>query len=390
MMAGCILHDGISRIEGCPRIRDVEDMVVLLAALGCRVWWEGSCLTVDASDVNGWKLPREAASRMRSSVLFLGALLGRMGKAERPYPGGCVLGSRPVDLHIQAMRAMGAQIGEEKDCLMASASSLNGCEFCLRFPSVGATENLLLAAVTASGKTVIHNAAREPEIEQLCLFLTEKGARIRQKRAGTIEVEGVKRLHDSLHHLMPDRIVAGTYLIGAAVTGGRIELERFPAEHMQAVTETLAATGISLQWTKDRLMADCRGERKGIDFLETAPYPGFPTDLQSPMVTLLSVSEGCCRVRENIFESRFKTVSQLQKMGAKIISDGKDILIEGTGQLHGAEVCAEELRGAAALFLAGLNASGRTRIRGCCYAERGYENICNDFRKLGAEIQIIE
>lgn len=390
MLAGCILHDGVSRIERCPKIQDVFDMIELLEELGCLVWWEENCLVVDAAKVTGWEISGKFASGMRSSILFLGALLGRAGKAALPYPGGCVLGARPVDLHICAMEEMGARIREEEEEIFACTDGLKGCEITLRFPSVGATENIILAAVLADGVTVIHNAAQEPEISELCLFLQEKGAVIQSEPGGRIEIRGTKELHDSRHELAADRIVAGTYLLAAAVTGGCITIERAPWEHMQSFLAQAECMGIRLERSGRELTADCRGKRRNIGFLETAPYPGFPTDMQSPMMTLLAVTEGRSRIRENIFEARFKIVDQLQKMGARISIEGNEAVIDGIDSLHGACVEAKELRGAAALFLAGLNAEGTTRIFGCHFVDRGYVDICRDLTGLGAEIKVIE
>ncbi len=390
MLAASVLHAGISRIQGCPRIQDVYDMIELLEDLGCRVWWEGQCLAIDASRIRGGELPAQTASRMRSSVLFLGALLGRTGRARIPYPGGCVLGERPVDLHISAIKALGAQIEEDTRGIRARGRELRGCQVRLGFPSVGATENLILAAVLARGDTVIHNAAREPEVEELCLFLREKGARIRVCPQGRIEIRGVECLQDSRHTLAADRIVAGTYLLAAAVTRGRILLKGAPVRHMTGFLEPLAAMGIRMEKAGECLAADCRGKLQNIGFLQTMPYPGFPTDLQSPMMTLLAVTEGRSRIRENIFESRFKAAQELEKMGARIKIEGRDAVIDGVERLQGTRVEARELRGAAALLLAGLNAAGITRVRGCRFADRGYENFCENLAGLGADIRLIQ
>lgn len=388
ILAGCILHEGVSRIEYCPQIQDVFDTIELLRALGCGVWWEGHGLVVDASEIKNWKIPPGIASGMRSSVLFLGALLGRLGKAELPYPGGCVLGARPVDLHLQAMRSLGAQVEEAEGSIRAFAGELKGQEIRLRFPSVGATENIILAAVRAAGKTVIHNAAREPEIQELCVFLREKGADIRVFPGGRMEITGGGRLQDSRHELKADRIVAGTYLLAAAVTDGCVTIGRMPSEDLGAFLRVLEDMEIKMEKSGRDLLVDGRGKRRSVELLETAPYPGFPTDLQSPMMTLLAVTEGESRIRETIFEARFKTAFQLNAMGARISLQGNEALIRGVPRLKGAPVEAEELRGAAALFLAGLNAAGSTQIQGCRYVCRGYENICGNLRKLGADISI--
>lgn len=390
ILAGCILHQGISRIEHCPRIRDVFDMIELLQVSGCQVWWEGNCLAVDASHIGNWQIPVQIASRMRSSIYFLGALLGRIGRAELPYPGGCVLGARPVDMHLQAMQDMGASVEEVNGNIVARTRGLVGREITLRFPSVGATENIILAAINAKGRTVIHNGAREPEIEELCRFFREKGAWIRQWPDGRIEIAGGRELKDTTYSLAADRIVAGTYLLAAAMTDGRITLGRMPGHHMEEVLRLLSRMGIEMEWQGSDLTVDCRGRRRGLELLETAPYPGFPTDLQSPMMTLLAVTEGRCCIRENIFEARFKTAAQLKNMGADIEVRGKEAWVTGVPRLNGAWVEAEELRGAAALFLAGLNAAGLTKIRGCRYVSRGYENICENLKNLGADIRMIE
>lgn len=389
ILAGCILHSGITRIKYCPVIQDVFDTIALLETLGCKVWWEEHTLAVDASYIQGWKVPENLASRMRSSILFLGALLGRMGRAELPYPGGCVLGARPIDLHIQAMKNMGAEIWEWQEQIFAEAKILCGRDISLRFPSVGTTENAILAAIHAKGKTVIRNAAKEPEVLELCHFFREKGAKICWKSPGMIEIWGGYKLKDSTHILSADRIVAGTYLMAAAVTGGCITVGRMPMKDMKKVCETLRKTGMVFCRQGNDWIADGRGKRDCVKLLETAPYPEFPTDLQSPMMTLLSVTPGESCIRENIFDSRFKTAVQLRKMGADICVNGSEARIRGVRQLEGAEIEAQELRGAAALILAGLNASGVTKIHGCGYVCRGYENICENLQMLGAQIKCV-
>ena len=390
ILAGCILHQGISRIDHCPRIRDVFDMIELLEILGCQVWWEDSCLVVDASRIGNWQIPIQIASRMRSSILFLGALLGRMGKAELPFPGGCVLGARPVDMHLKAMEDMNARVEEENGMICARTRGLLGQEITLRFPSVGATENIILAAINAKGVTVIQNAALEPEIEELCRFFREKGADIHRWSDGRLQIIGGKALKDSCHDLAADRIVAGTYLLAAAVTDGCVAIGRMPEKHLETVLQTLEQMGIRMKKQGEDLIVDCRGKRRSVELLETAPYPGFPTDLQSPMMTLLAVTEGTSCIRENIFEARFKTAFQLQSMGAKIEVKGREAWITGVPRLKGNWVEAEELRGAAALFLAGMNAVGITQIRGCGYISRGYENICENLSSLGADIRVMK
>lgn len=390
ILAGCVLHEGVSRIRRCPRIRDVFDTIRILEHLGCRVWWEEDCLAVDARNVTSWEIPEEPAVGMRSPVLFLGALLGRMGRAKIPYPGGCVLGPRPVDLHLQAMAGLGAVLQEKEGRIEAEAKQLHGGEIHLRFPSVGATENSILAAVLAEGTTRITGCAREPEVLELCAFLQELGASIRVPSEGVLEIRGVRKLKDSCHELGADRIVAGTYLLAAAVTEGRIRIEGAPRQELEAFLQVLEQMGIRFDSEGETLFADCTGGCRNIPYLETAPYPGFPTDLQSPIMTLMAVSRGSCCLRERIFESRFKIAEQLIQMGADITLEGEQALIRGVPGLSAASVEAGELRGAAALFLAGLNARGVTRIRGCGFADRGYEHFCENLIGLGADIKICQ
>ena len=387
ILAACILPEGTSRIDHCPRIQDVFDTIMILRFLGCRVWWEDQCLAVDASKVSRCKSPAQSASRMRSSVLFLGALLGRMGRAQLPYPGGCVLGSRPIDLHIAAITELGAKEEKKEGCIFAEGRMLKGKEITLRFPSVGATENIILAAARAQGITVINNAAREPEIGELCRFLQKMGVDIREFSGGRIEIAGETCLQDPKHDLVADRIVAGTYLLAAAITGGRITISRMPQEHMETVTALLKNMGIGIEKHGCDVLVDGSRKRRGIELLETAPYPGFPTDLQSPLMALLAVTEGESRIKENIFEDRFKTAQQLNAMGANIKVREKEAVIRGVPTLYGTRVEAGELRGAAALFLAGLIAEGTTTICSCHYISRGYENICGVLTSLGAEIE---
>lgn len=390
ILAGCLLHEGVSRIRRCPRIRDVFDTICILESLGCRVWWEKDCLAVDARNITSWEIPEEPAVGMRSPVLFLGALLGRIGRAKIPYPGGCVLGPRPVDLHLQAMASLGAVIREKEGRIEAEAKGLQGGEIHLRFPSVGATENSILAAVLAEGTTRITGCAREPEVLELCAFLQGKGARIRMPSEGVLEIRGVQRLQDSCHELRADRIVAGTYLLAAAVTEGSIEVVGAPRQELEAFLQVLEQMGVRFSGEGEILFAECMGGCRNIPYLETAPYPGFPTDLQSPIMTLMAVSRGECCLRERIFESRFKIAEQLQQMGADIRIQGGQALIRGVPGLSAASIEAGELRGAAALFLAGLNAKGVTRIQGCGFADRGYEQFCENLISLGADIKICQ
>lgn len=387
ILAASILHEGVSVIHNCPRILDVENTVRILREAGCRVRWQGSSLMIFAGSIQNTRISSEYAAQMRSSVIFLGSLLGRAGCATLPLPGGCTIGKRPIDLHIDALKKMGAKITEEKEGLFASAEKLKGAEISLRFPSVGATENIILAAVLAEGTTRIYNAAREPEIVELCRFLKEKGAKIQGEGTSKIEIEGVCRLRDSEFVLMSDRIVAGTYLMAAMSAGGEITLEHTPVWQMTAQIQVLEALGAKMKIEKDKICLKAPSYVNAVRAVATRPYPGFPTDLQSQLLAVLCKARGRSRIVETIFEGRYQIVPQLRKMGAKIEIFSQEAWVTGVDQMNGAVVRACELRGGAALIIAGLGAVGVTRIENSRFIERGYENICGDLRRLGAVIE---
>ena len=322
--------------------------------------------------------------RLRSSILFLGALLGRNKKAVLPYPGGCTIGKRPIDLHCQAMKQLGARIEERDGLLTAETKSLKGNKIKFPFPSVGAAENAILAGVLTEGITEITGGAKEPEVLELCRFLNEKGAKILKNADGTLKIYGVSKLKDSSFTLMPDRIVAGTYVFAAAAAGGEVLLENAPAEQMKAVVETVSNMGMKVKASGSGMLVEAPEVLKPAGMVRTAPYPGFPTDLQSPLMAASVFAKGETTVEETIFESRFQTAGQLRKMGAEILEEGKRAVISGKGYLQGAQVEAAELRGGAALVLAGLGAKGVTNVWNTEYISRGYEDICRDFRQLGA------
>ncbi|MDY3917478.1 MAG: UDP-N-acetylglucosamine 1-carboxyvinyltransferase [Candidatus Limivivens sp.] len=388
ILAGAVLHRGRTIVDNCPEITDVRWTVRILEELGCRVRFEENRLEIDSSCLQSCRIPGELGHRMRSSVVFLGSLLGRMKTARIPYPGGCTIGKRPVDLHRKALEALGAVITEEEGYLCAETSGMEGTVIRFPFPSVGATENAILGAVLAQGSTQIYGAAMEPEVLELCRFLNEKGARILWKGQGEIRIEGVKSLQDSRFVLMPDRIVAGTYLFGAIVSRGRIFLEQAPCETMQEVIRTARLMGAEAEASAGGLWVDGTRAWKSPGQIRTAPYPGFPTDLQSPLMTAAALAQGVTVLEERIFESRFQTAPQLRKMGAKIALEGRTAVVAGTRRLHGAQVEASELRGGAALALAGTAAEGVTRIRHVEYIQRGYEDLCRDLQELGADVKI--
>lgn len=389
ILTSCLLGEGICQIDNCPRISDVTVTLRLLEAAGCKVIQEGRTVWIDTSDVCRSRIPSEEASHIRSSVLFLGALIGRCRQASLPMPGGCAIGIRPVDLHMKALTALGVRF-EGEDDLTADGNMLHGADIHFSYPSVGATENSILAAVLAPGRTRITGAAREPEIMELCRFLRLRGADIRNDGQGTIVIDGVSSLKPAYYRMQADRIVTGTYLIAAAAAGGDVQIANFPTYGLELPLQILKETGARIEQKEESCRVISSQSPKAIPYLETAPYPGFPTDLQSPMLALLAGAEGVSCVRETIFENRFRVVSELRKMGADIEAQGDRVIIKGKEKLTGSQVDTPDLRGGAALVTAGLCASGLTRIGQIEYIERGYEDICRDLRMLGGDLVVAE
>ena len=385
VMAAALLSSGTSVLRECPKITDVFLMEKILRELGAETWWEDHDLYLDCSHADGTVIPEYFSGKMRSSVILLGAMLGRNGKARTGYPGGCVIGKRPVDLHIQVLQKLGARIVENGNEIQATCGKLKGAEVIFPKSSVGATEQGILAAVLAEGKTVFTGCAREPEITWLCQYLTGMGAKIEILENGSICIEGVKKLHPGSGTIPPDRIVAGTYLMAAAATRGEIILENPPIDEMHAILEVYRKMGGQYEWKSGKLIANGAGIQFSVPFLETEAYPGFPTDLQSPLLAVLTTVPGISRIRENIFENRFKICSELAKMGAHIEVRGSEVKICGS-RLKGCRLRAEELRGGAALVIAALAADGESVIEGVPFIRRGYEDICRDLRYLQAEI----
>ena len=325
---------------------------------------------------------------MRSTITLLGSILGRMHRVELPYPGGCMIGKRPIDLHLRGLEQLGAVFEHCEHTLKGQVEHLHGANIYLDFPSVGATENLLLAAVLAEGETVLHGAAMEPEIVELSVFLRKMGAKIKGEGTPVLQIEGVKELHGAEYIVPADRIVAGTYLCGAVMTRGDVRLLHVPAAHLGNLPGILARLGAKMEIHGDGEEIRVRMERRpaAIPYLATAPYPGFPTDLQSVLMAVLSVSAGLSLLEEKIFEARFQTVPELVRMGASIQQGDSFALIEGKDSLKGAEVRAQELRGGAALIMAAAAAEGKSRIAGMEYVHRGYEDIEGDLKKLGVVV----
>ena len=344
MMAASLLTEGCTEIRNVPRISDVFLMAEIIRDLGCRVIFEDDVLMIDASGLSGTVIPEETVGKMRSSSLLLGPLLSRGGEVTTWYPGGCVIGKRPIDLHLYALKSLGAIISEKNGKIQADCKKLKGQE--INFPdrSVGATEQALLAAVLAEGETVLRNCAREPEITWLCRFLQKMGARIWHEKEGCIRVQGVTSLHGTEMLIPADRIVTGTYLCAAAASRGSVTVENAPEGEMEAFLEVYRKMGGQYEWKSGKLIANGVGIQFSVPFLETEAYPGFPTDLQSPLLAVLTTVPGISRIRENIFENRFKICSELTKMGAHIEVRGSEVKICGS-RLKGCRLRAEELRG---------------------------------------------
>ena len=396
LMAAAVLHRGTTVLHRCPQILDVEYMSGILRGLGCTVTREGQTLIIDAREIAGCRVLPQLATRLRASVLLMGSLLGRCGCARLPYPGGCTIGQRPIDLHLQVFERMGAQILPEEEeigvyagscCKSAEGARLHGCCIRLAFPSVGATENAILGAVLADGTTVLAGCALEPEIAELCRFLNAKGARIEGIGRRKLTITGVTDLQDSQYTLMPDRIVAGTYLLAAAGTGGSISVRGVCPEHLGTLTQILQKTGARIETFRDTVRMDAQGAHRSVPAIRTEPYPGFPTDLQSQLMVFLTGADGMSRIEERLFESRFLIAEELRRMGAEIVTDGQCAVIKGKKRLQGCTVQAQELRGGAALVAAGLMAEGETIILGSHFIKRGYEDICRDLSGLGADIK---
>lgn len=391
ILAATLLARGTSKIYNCPSLSDVAASARILSYLGCSVSRTDGCITVDSSGLSRSDIPDALMREMRSSIVFLGAIAACTGEAHMSFPGGCELGTRPIDLHLSALRDLGMEIIEERGRLECRVEGrMKGTTIALNFPSVGATENILLASATAEGTTKILNAAREPEVVDLCHYLIGCGAHITGAGDSAITVEGVEALSGCEHTVIPDRIETVTYLAAAAATGGSILLQNTRPEHIATVLPVFEETGCRITVGSGELYLAAPPRLHRIRSIRTMPYPGFPTDAQAPLMAVACVADGTSVFIENIFESRYKHVGELTRLGAKIKTEGRVAVVEGVPRLSGAQVECTDLRGGAALVIAGLAAEGTTEVTQIYHIDRGYEKIEENLQSVGAVIRRAE
>ncbi len=389
LMAACLLTEEECRVENLPVLHDVESFLSLLRRLGVRVDSRGASAELQASDLAGSRAPYDLVRKMRASVMVLGPLVARMGKAEVSLPGGCAIGVRPIDQHLKGLAVLGVDIRLSDGYIHARAGRLRGAEIFLDLVTVTGTKNLLMAAALADGRTRIHNAAREPEVVQLAEVLSAMGAEVCGAGTDTVEIVGVPRLKGFEARVIPDRIETGTYLLAGAVTGGEVCVTGTLPEHVGALTGKLCAAGIDVREGGDRIRVKAGRPVKAVD-VQTAPYPGFATDIQAQMMVLLCLAQGTSVVSETIFENRFMHAAELRRMGADIRVEGSHAVVTGVDRLAGAEVMATDLRASASLILAGLAAEGETTVNRVYHIDRGYERIEEKLSALGAKIERVE
>lgn len=386
VIAASLLTEADCVVEDAPDLEDVKVMKEVLTALGAKVVGEGNSIKIGAGHFDSFEAPYDLVRKMRASFLVMGPLLARKGKARISLPGGCAIGSRPIDLHLKGFASLGADIELGHGFVEARCEKLRGATIYLDFPSVGATENIMMAAVLAEGQTVIENAAKEPEIIDLANFLNAMGARIRGAGTDLIKIDGVKDLKGLSYTVIPDRIETGTYLVAGAITGGDLLLENVVSEHLKPVIAKLIECGVKITEEPEGLRVIGDGRPLPSD-VKTLPYPGFPTDMQAQIMSFLSLAKGTSMVIETVFENRFMHVEELKRMGAKIKIEGRSAVIEGVEKLSGAPVKATDLRAGAALILAGLAAEGTTTVMNAYHVERGYEDIVGKLSSVGASIK---
>ncbi len=393
ILSASLLAETPSTIKNVPWLKDVDTMILILEAMGAKIKRSFDAdIIVDPTELNNWEAPYELVRKMRSSIYVLGTLLGRFGKAVVSLPGGCVIGPRPIDLHIKGLTELGAKIERRHGYLVAEGKKLVGKNIFLGGPagsSVGATGNVMLAAVKADGKTVIESAACEPDIVDLARFLKKMGAKIEGEGTSTITIEGVKKLQGTEYKVIPDRIEAGTFMVAAAITGGDVTLKGTLPIHLQSVTDKLREAGIDVTIHNGDIRVNAAGTAKPVEIV-TLPYPGFPTDLQAQFMALMSVTPGDSHIVEKIYPDRFIHVGELTRLGANITMDNNSAIVRGVPKLSGAPIMASDLRASAALILAGLVAEGETLIHRVYHIDRGYEDIEVKLAKVGAKIKRIK
>lgn len=391
IIAASLLTNDITVLNNCPKISDTDTAFKILKQLGTDIDADGTTVIINSSSADKVQIPENLVKKMRSSIIFMGALISRFGEGVLFYPGGCELGNRPIDIHLEAFKKLGAKINENGNKIEISCPKIIGTVIELPFPSVGATENIILASVFAKGKTIIKNAAKEPEIYDLQLYLKKAGAKITGAGTDTITIEGTDKLGFAEHTIMPDRMEAGTYLIASTVTGGELYIENIPSYIIKPVTDILSQTGCTLKINNNSIYLKTTKHLSSIPVISTAPHPGFPTDMQPQLTTLLTQAEGTSIIKEEVFDKRIKHIPELIKMGANIdIKDNQTFIVKGPKKLIGTEVYAHDLRAGAALIIAGLLAEGKTIVNGSIHIQRGYENIETVLTKLGADIKFSE
>lgn len=388
--AAALAAEGTSTIENIPRYTDILDLIEILCALGAKAEFTGEkTLQVDASTLNNHVAPYDRARRLRGSTYIVGLLLARLGKADVAVPGGCDIGARPVDFHLKGFEALGARAWVEHGAIQAETPKLAGTRLYIDRKSFGTTCNLMIAASLADGTTVLENAAQEPEIVDLANYLNAMGARVRGAGTDMVRIEGVERLHGAVHEVIPDRLEAGTFLLAAAATGGRVRVAPVIPEHLKALFSKLQEAGAQVETDADSVTVDAPERLAGVD-IQTQPHPGFPTDLQPQMVAALALADGVSVVEETIFDNRFAYTNELVRLGAQIKVERDTAIVRGTNVLTGAPVVASDIRGGAALVIAGLAAQGRTEVSGVHHIARGYAHLDQKLAQLGAEIKVAE
>ena len=389
IIAATLLVDGVSVIKSVPNLRDVNVMSDLLRYLGAKVQYDGETLVVDATEIEETEAPYHLVNKMRASFLVMGSLLARFNTAKISMPGGCAIGTRPIDLHLKGFKAMGAEIISDHGYIEAAAQKLSGSKIYLDFPSVGATENIMMAAVLAEGTTTIENAAEEPEIVDLANFLNKMGAKVRGAGTNTIKITGVEKLEAVEHTVIPDRIEAGTYMVAAAMTRGDVFVDNVIIDHIKPVVAKLIEVGCTVEEHENGVRVIGAQEIMPTN-IKTLPHPGFPTDMQSQFMAMLCLAKGKSTITETVFENRFMNVPELIRMGANIEINGKSAIVEGRDRLTGSEVMATDLRAGAALVISGLVAEGETIVKNIYHIERGYVDLVGKLSMLGAEIYKVE